>query len=225
LLSAQVPEKPDSSSPHLVKVEFDGGYFTKAADLRRLSDEEIRYLRVVTLETQVVLGDWEAVVIGTADAGRKVYQEWARARPARYPRHKGLGYRGIRSLTMIIIQIISVLLILGPIVWSFTELRLTNTFNEGMKQFGGEPVSPRIGAPVFIIFAVGLLTAIGAEWLFKYTPRSTGPGDFARILPISWDEYRRNRTANVLPRWTLIVGALSVTVAIATIIVSVLIAK
>jgi hypothetical protein len=32
LLSAQVPEKPDSSSPHLVKVEFDGGYFTKAAD-------------------------------------------------------------------------------------------------------------------------------------------------------------------------------------------------
>jgi hypothetical protein len=74
LLSATVPEEPE------LHVAFNGGYFTDAEDLRRLSDNEIRSLRISTSQLQVILDPVQCYAVGDEITAKNVYRLWARSR-------------------------------------------------------------------------------------------------------------------------------------------------
>ena len=61
-------------------IEFDGGYFTEAEELRTLSDIEVRSLRLRTPEVQVALNSSDAFAVGERQEAEDVYRLWARAR-------------------------------------------------------------------------------------------------------------------------------------------------
>ena len=60
------------------RVEFDGGYFTEADDLRKMADDEIQRLAVSSASVRVVLGPRQAEAIGDTDAAAEVQRQWAR---------------------------------------------------------------------------------------------------------------------------------------------------
>lgn len=70
---------PDGPKP---SVEFIGGYFTEAKELRTLSDEEMKRLALKTPTVQVVLESSFAVAFGERSEVEDVYRLWARTRQA-----------------------------------------------------------------------------------------------------------------------------------------------
>jgi hypothetical protein len=68
-------------------VEFDGGSFTEAEELRTLSDMEMNSLRLKTQRVEVVLNPSSAFAVGEREEAEAVYRTWARARqtPLRRP--------------------------------------------------------------------------------------------------------------------------------------------
>lgn len=61
-------------------IQFEGGYFTEAEDLRRLSDEESKSLKIHTADIEIHLAHSQAVVIGNEQQAQDIYRLWARPR-------------------------------------------------------------------------------------------------------------------------------------------------
>ena len=196
-----------------VRVEFNGGYFTEAADLRRLSDEELKSLRVVSPDKQIILSESEAVVIGSESVGRLIYQDWARARTTRRTVIGGRirlrpSKRHIVTAILGAMAFILVFDLVGIILGSIepSKVQINVDTNSG-------------GAWALSLAAISTLA------LVYLRATRVAPNSFAVIEPVSLAEYRQNRSSDIVPRWNLIVTLLSVAVAIAAIIVSVLVAK
>lgn len=66
-----------------IRVEFVGGVFTSAADLKKLSDFEMQSLRVVAAHAQVILNLNMALAVGINRDIEDVYESWARTRQTR----------------------------------------------------------------------------------------------------------------------------------------------
>lgn len=66
--------------PQRPRVEFDGGSFDAAEELRKLSDEEMSSLRILTNDVQVLLNRSIAIAIGAHDHVDEIYNSWARKR-------------------------------------------------------------------------------------------------------------------------------------------------
>lgn len=192
--------RPPDASSRDVRVEFVGGYFTAAEDLTRLSDEEIRSLRVTTPATQVVLNEFEAVCVGTEESSQAVYRLWARSRTR------------TRSSFRRLLRMPGLLLISFAVFLTWTRPALVYSM---APSFSLEPTS----AVVALLLLAGATLGIMGERIGPTPPNS------ALIVPFSADEYRRTRASSLYPRWSLIVTMASVLVAIAAIVVSVLIAK
>lgn len=179
----------------LCRVEFDGGYFTDAEDLRRLSDQEIQSLRIKTDSVQIVLNKKRAAAIASEECGQEVYRLWARTRRnKRYPKsHKML----FEDTFLISITTIFVLALLGFPPSFATWLGTDNI-----------PITTSVPASIVAVLAVAAISRFTKE-----VPRS-----WAAIIPSSMDEYRNSRANSAIPRWTLVVTAVSVLVAIAAVV-------
>jgi hypothetical protein len=69
-----------AADPTTLEVQFSGGYFTDAEDMRHLSDDELRSLKVHSDSAEVNLGPEEAVAVGSGSIPDEIYRTWARAR-------------------------------------------------------------------------------------------------------------------------------------------------
>ncbi len=99
-----------------LRIEFDGGYFTEAEELRTLSDIEVRSLRLQTPEVQVALNSSDAFAVGERQEAEDVYRLWARARQTqlRPPLAIPLSYH-IVALTPMVLMLSFVLLIFAQV--------------------------------------------------------------------------------------------------------------
>jgi hypothetical protein len=81
-LREKIDRGPDAdfSAVSDLKLEFDGGSFENAEDLRKLSDEELKRITVKTSKIEVILSPSEAFAIGDPVMAKKIYNQWARAR-------------------------------------------------------------------------------------------------------------------------------------------------
>jgi hypothetical protein len=61
-------------------VQFEGGYFTDPEDMRRLSDQELKKLRINVNSVQVFLDSTQAIAIGHEETCDNIYRLWARPR-------------------------------------------------------------------------------------------------------------------------------------------------
>jgi len=167
-------------------IEFDGGYFTEAEELRTLSDIEVRSLRLRTPEVQVALNSSDAFAVGERQAAEDVYRLWARARQTqlRPPLAIPLRYH-IVALTPMVLMLSFVLLI-------FAQVDKASLMAANGRIFAGA------------VGAWGLVVSVSL-WYAMLARRSS----YAVVIPLSIDEYRQNRLNQTYPRRIWIVAIVS----------------
>jgi len=167
-------------------IEFDGGYFTEAEELRTLSDIEVRSLRLQTPEVQVVLNSSDAFAVGERQEAEDVYRLWARARKTQ-----------LRPLP---IPLSDYIIILMPTVLMLSfVLRILSQV---------DTVSLTAAYELYIyagaVGASGPVMSVGI-WYIALARRSS----YAVVIPLSIDEYRQNRLNQTYPRRIWIVTIVS----------------
>jgi hypothetical protein len=70
-----------------IRLEFAGGDFDSAQDLRHVSDEELRYVAIKTSDVEIILSDQFAHAIGPPNSIQAVYENWARMRQTKRKPH------------------------------------------------------------------------------------------------------------------------------------------
>jgi len=166
-------------------IEFDGGNFTEAEELRTLSDIEVRSLRLQTPEVQVVLNSSDAFAVGERQEAEDVYRLWARARKTQ-----------LRPLP---IPLSDYIVILTPMVLmlSFVLLILSQVDKASFMAANGHIFAGAVGA-------LGLVVSVSL-WYAVLARRSS----YAVVIPLSIDEYRQNRLNQTYPRRIWIVAIVS----------------
>jgi hypothetical protein len=175
-----------------IKVEFDGGYFTQAEELRTLSDMEMKNLRLKTPKLEVILSPSAAIAVGDQQEAENVYK-WAlkrqtrqrppRQRPRRMRLADNLGYIGLVVLT-VASSCIFVIPLLRP----------------------APPVSLETAATIVSLFIVG-------GWCFWRLQRENTPS-YALIIPLSNTEHNQSHLSQMYPRRTWIVAIVSAIIAV-----------
>lgn len=183
-------------------VEFDGGYFTEAEDLRTLSDAELGSLRVRTPTVQVVLYSSSASAIGEPQEAENVYRSWARVRQTsdKPPSLRSRENRIYSASLAAALGAAMSLCILGFIVSQFY-------------------VGP-IGYILLFYVAFVAMLEVGICGYLWYGARLRGSGSFTVVEPMSLAEYRQRRSTEKYPRRSWIVSVIAV---IATAVVSVVV--
>ncbi|MCM3846829.1 hypothetical protein ND486_11575 [Pseudonocardia sp. DR1-2] len=198
ILRAQTPDTDD------VHARFNGGYFDDANDIRSLSDGELSFLAVDSMQASITLSPQSATVVSPNTTIRAKVVHWASVRQTTStpPRGRLSGPVRVSGLELLII-VIAVVLVL-PFVGS---------------QILGLPEYPAL----FSMAASGVVfisAAMGA--LFS---RQRGdlaiPKSYAIIEPRTMAEFRDRRRsekhpirANTIALVALLVGAAGVGVAV-----------
>jgi hypothetical protein len=174
-------------------VEFDGGYFTEAEELRTLSDVEMKSLRLKTPRVQVVLNASAAFAIGERQEAEEVYRIWARARQTRLrPRP---------------IQLSDTLKYVSTLVGFLSAVVLLFISRVSLL---GVPIDVPPGA--FIIIAIGALaTLLLIDVLIRRA--DARESSYAVVIPLSLDEHRQSRSSQTYPRRSWIVAIIATIVA------------
>lgn len=180
-----------------VSVEFDGGIFTDAEDLRTLSDIEMRNLRLKSPKVLVVLNPTDVFVVGDRHEADDVYRLWARARQT------SLRPRPIRlSDNLKYIPI----LVGGPLgVLPISILLLGDTSSDA------PPSSVVIGA------AAGALAVIFLTCAFMWRNDRARESSYAVVVPLSLTEHRQSRSSQIYPRRSWIVAIVAAIIAAAAV--------
>jgi hypothetical protein len=178
-----------------IRVRFEGGYFTEPEDMRRLSDDELKSLRLATDQVEIILQRSEAVAVGKGEATENIYRSWARARQLR---ERGLS-KG----------------------WIAAFLAFVLTFSSYMAAvfFGTRTTSNLSGSlyfePLLLIITLGLFITVAlSRWVYELTEaRRTR---WATIVPLTLQEYRQMQTTDDYPRkaWIISIVALIVGIAV-----------
>ena len=162
-------------------IEFDGGNFTEAEELRTLSDIGVRSLRLQTPKVQVFLNSSDAFAVGERQEAEDVYRLWARARKTQ-----------LRSLPIplsaYILTLMSTVFMLSLAVLIFA---------------GVDEASPMAAKGYTLAGVVGAWSLVGSVSIW-YAAFARG-SSYAVVIPLSLDEYRQNRLNQTYPRRSLIV--------------------
>ena len=183
--------KPATGATPEVRVQFDGGYLTEAEDIRLLSDEELRRLRVLGETVEVVLSDTQTMAIGETFKVNDVYRLWARTRQLNDVAAKKRLLQTCRLAIIIGLGLTFLLLILGlGILFPLGTLLI----------------------PVFIVILLLGTLSITIERIARKTPSYHS----AVIVPSSLAEYRQQQVSNKWPKSAVIVAVAAIVVGTAT---------
>jgi hypothetical protein len=183
--------RPDEGSA-AVAVEFHGGYFTEAEELRSLSDVETKILTLRTPKVQVALNPWAAVAAGDRQEAEAVYREWARSRQTRL---KPSPLQLFDMMGYIVVLLIGLIVVL-----TFTVLA---------------PLLRHSSPTAFelIMGGVTLVPVIFLGIVIRRQDRASKPSSYAVVIPMSLHEYRQNRSNQMYPRRSWILAIISAIVA------------
>jgi hypothetical protein len=179
-----------------LQVQFDGGYFTDSNDIRTLTDDELRSLRIQAPDVQVHLSEHEVLALGDETKAKAVYLQWARSRQVSYA-----GLTFLRKLASGLASVGIAIIILGGIAIL------------GLERRGVYPNLEEVATMPAIILSVVLLVLYLTIALLDRTLRRK-----ALIKPFSMSEYRSMQHNNKYPRASWIVAVVAVIVAIVAII-------
>lgn len=126
-----------------IHVEFDGGYFTEAEELRTLSDIEMKSLRLKTQRVEVVLSPSDAFAVGDRQEADDVYRVWARA----------------RQTTLTPLRWWTYLVVMGLIIAALLATSLV-TFIVGSNLSSDDPFHPFVPISGSMLSVIGVLIGI-----------------------------------------------------------------
>jgi hypothetical protein len=178
-------QSPASGLPNL-QVEFNGGYFTDADDLRRLNDNEIRSLRIRTPLLEVVLDPFRAYAIGDDTAVKDVYRLWARARQLPSSKWNERSYLLIDRL-LLVAALIGVAIVVLVTLNGASLIAIVSTAS------------------------IAFVPAVVALVLSKFMPERESQ---VEIYPFSLHEHRTAQVSNKWPRAAVMVSIVSAGIAV-----------
>jgi hypothetical protein len=210
-----------------IEIEFPGGTIGEAADLRELSDMELADIKVKAFDAEVVLSTEAAYCLGGPAVGEFVYRNWARARqtkerPSHYRgkrRPRALGYRWATLLPAGFLGVLTILYSLVIYIVTSDALDFAAEISDVIL------VDIEASAVVFNLIAVpllGVLLLAAYLWLVRLSQR---PKSFALIIPLSLDEYRKNRIQGRRQLITWLIAMTAIAATVSGILVGVLVAK
>ncbi|MFJ8913560.1 hypothetical protein [Amycolatopsis sp. NPDC102389] len=195
----------NSTSPTLPVVEFAGGSFDEAADIRLLSDAELRQLTIKTDLVEVVLAEVEARAIGDEEESLRVCTEWAQSRRTKISRLRSLDrWEKALSISMFLTLLAGAA---GSLLSAIFKIKLP-----------GEP-DPSFfttwpGAAFFPALLLGFIIAL-------MTPATSG----VIIKPVTLARYREDQTVGNRHWQTATISLSAVVVALTGWILTLLIKK
>jgi hypothetical protein len=180
-------KKPDQPEP--LKVRFDGGYFTKAEELSKLTDIEMRSLRLKTSTVEVILSSSSALAIGERKEAENIYN-WAHMRQIR------CRLRPVQMLTAIPHQL-ALTVVTGLLGLSIT----ISEFNEHIHSI----------RDFIIIGAASVFSVLAGVFIWRQLPRKQS--SYAVIIAMSRDQHRQLIASQVYSRRSWIVAIVSAVIA------------
>lgn len=199
-------------------VEFEGGHFDNADDLRKISDIELRNLTIKSSRLEVRLSSDVAVAIGDANLCESVRRRWARHRVTRI-RPEGIDsskHLQVAVSLASMVRLLVALFVLGIVLGVYFGVE-------------GSPAGEQVEAPAadtdWVSMAVGVLLGIvailvGVAWM-RYFYR---PPNYAVIIPVTLEEFRREQASDA-KHWQNVAIALgALLIAAIGVLVSVLLA-
>ncbi|WP_143539553.1 hypothetical protein [Saccharopolyspora spinosa] len=164
-------------------MEFNGGTFDEAVDLRSLSDLESQQLAVKGKTVEVHLSRSSAEAVGDPETCEAVYGHWARSRQTK---QRATRPRWHEILFALVFGSVG-LLIFGRTIFLLLDWNATRLNPEGVPY---SPLQLIVGAVV--IFGMGAAFLYGAKVAIKETI-----GSYAIIRAVTEDEYRKERATTV----------------------------
>lgn len=190
-----------ATDPDSIKVQFNGGYCTAAEDIRLLSDNEVKSLKILSDNAEVILEPTQALAVGQVSLTSTVRNAWSRTRQTDIePDRKYMSSSAKGSIT-------GCITVIGLAAFSLA--------NVGQRQIAATLAIMAVCAALFGLFV----------WIFFTNLRVARSMPGALIKPMSLHEYRQLRSNNQYPRAAWIVAIIAVIVAIAAIVVPVMTAK
>jgi hypothetical protein len=199
--------RSEANDPHTVQVQFSGGFFTEAEDIRRLSDAEKSTLKVISDVVEVNLSENAADAVGDPKATFAVRYTWARSRQTRIRTRRDSRFPIAAGLIvgLIVLGLMSNELFSGALLFS----------NHDLTAF---PLALKIAMILVVIIFLMAQLALLDRRRITATPA-------AIIEPMTMQEWRQLKNINRYPRASWIVAIIAALVAVAAIIVPVLTAK
>jgi hypothetical protein len=169
--------------------------FTQASDMAKLSDEELKWLRVQSPQVRVILGKRCAYAAGDEDIVQLIDKAWAKERQIARIRPYHLG--------IVLVMVAFFAAVVFGIFW-VAVVAAYSLFGASTSSLGNLTISlPGFAAAVSLVF-FGLRT-----WQFS------GEGLFssAAVVPSGLNEYRKGAAANKYPRLSWIVAVIAAIIA------------
>jgi hypothetical protein len=193
----------EAGDPTGVRIYFDGGFFTEAADLKSFGEGSTGSLRIMSDAAEVSLEAARAVATGNSGAVASI-QHWARMRRTK------IG-TGLSVASWWATATASVLLLLIPPALSSlggSDYAEQLPFLKNFADMYGNGDKAMSAAAVLAVVVYGY-------WNARRARLRSG----AIVRHISHDEHRQASTQNQYPRAAWIVSILALVVAVATIVV------
>lgn len=203
LADAETNTPPGSGSAELVQFSFDGGTFNDPAELKYLTDAELRTVRVASPRVHVILNQDGAAAIGDRSVVDVVYNSWALQRGINrtiYPQareysakssHAYLRYTDSPSGSGFGCWVLILILTIG----GYALLVQTGAFSS----YVGLLVGALIWSGILIAIFPALTRTV-AEWIRPVR---------VRVVPQTLAEYRDVRAADRIPRNAWIVSIIA----------------
>lgn len=198
----------NAESGHVARIAFDGGHFDEPADLRSLSDGELRRLVVQSDNTDVVLGPREARAIGRRPDVEAVYRLWARSRQTH------MRPQSTRWRERVTDELFGAFL--GSLIGGLLVAYIIMTTGVVSEMF------PNASSPIIASLGLGVVFVIAFLNTFLYSKTPLWQASYAVIVPFTQDELRKNMVANRYPRLSYFVAIASLIVATVAVTVSIL---
>lgn len=174
-----------AASPGHVRVSFNGGHLTDAADIRHLTDDELRTLKIATDRVEINLDRESATAVGERSISQEINTAWARTRQTT------VDFRAPRKIWL---PLVSCLLGVAGFVMAVLDEK-------------SRAVTIVMGVLVCILFVLAAYLIVTG-----WRRAKTGPG--AIIKPMTMAEWRQLQVANQNPGRANVIASIAVIVAI-----------